>query len=72
MLTRVDVERIEKCNDVMFDKGKVVGEVIKKNSIKVLRCVAIVGIVIFIGSLMFLSGVFSSRKDIPLQPLDNK
>lgn len=72
MLTASDVKRIEKVNDVLFDKGKVVGEVVKKNSIRVARVVATISIIIFLGSLMFICGMFSNKKDTPLQPLDNK
>ena len=72
MFTRDDLVRLEKVNDALFDKGILVGGVIKKGAMKVAKVIAVIAIIVFIGSLMFIAGMFSGKKEEGLVSLDNK
>ena len=69
MLTKEDTDRIEKANDVVFEKGRVVGDCIKKNLKIVLRVSLVVGAIVVLGTLFFFAGLFSGKKESILKPI---
>jgi len=69
MLTREDTDRIEKANDVVFERGQIVGDYIKCTLKIVLRVCIVVGAIAVLGTLFFFAGIFSSKKEKQLQPI---
>ena len=70
MLTKDDVQRIESAGDVSFERGKKLGDFIKAKMKISFRIFIVVGGIIILGSLFFVAGMFSSRKQDPLKELN--
>lgn len=69
MLRKEDVQRIEEVNEVMFQSGGVVGDYVKDKVTIACRILFVLGAIVFLGTLFFFSGMFSGKKEKPLEPI---